>query len=90
MADTRASLFISTPNESWLQAQIDSGEFASRSEVVNDLIRKARENDREAEYIRSKLLASEKSVEKHGWVKEKPNEILDGFKQRARHEETLK
>ncbi|MCG7966317.1 MAG: CopG family transcriptional regulator [Candidatus Thiodiazotropha taylori] len=86
MAGTRASLSISTPNESWLQAQIDSGEFASRSEVVNDLIRKAREKDREAEYIRTKLLASEKSLEEHGWVKETPNEMLDGFKERARRD----
>jgi antitoxin ParD1/3/4 len=86
MAGTRASLSISPPNESWLQAQIDSGEFASRSEVVNDLIRKAREKDREAEYIRTKLLASEKSVEKHGWVEETPSEMLDGFKERARHD----
>lgn len=89
MAGTRASLSISTPNESWLQAQIDSGEFASRSEVVNDLIRKAREKDREAEYIRTKLLASEKSVEEHGWVKETPNEMLDGFKERARHDDKI-
>ncbi|MCG8027382.1 MAG: CopG family transcriptional regulator [Candidatus Thiodiazotropha taylori] len=86
MAGTRASLSISTPNESWLQAQIDSGEFASRSEIVNDLIRKAREKDREAEYIRTKLLASEKSLEEHGWVKETPNEMLDGFKERARRD----
>ncbi|MEW8323740.1 MAG: CopG family transcriptional regulator [Candidatus Thiodiazotropha taylori] len=86
MAGTRASLSISTPNESWLQSQIDSGEFASRSEVVNDLIRKAREKDREAEYIRTKLLASEKSLEEHGWVKETPNEMLDGFKERARRD----
>ncbi|MCG7971918.1 MAG: CopG family transcriptional regulator [Candidatus Thiodiazotropha taylori] len=86
MAGNRASLSILTPNESWLQAQIDSGEFASRSEVVNDLIRKAREKDREAEYIRTKLLASEKSLEEHGWVKETPNEMLNGFKERARHD----
>ncbi|MBV2122197.1 MAG: CopG family transcriptional regulator [Candidatus Thiodiazotropha sp. (ex Ctena orbiculata)] len=86
MAGNRASLPILTPNESWLQAQIDSGEFASRSEVVNDLIRKAREKDREAEYIRTKLLASEKSLEEHGWVKETPNEMLNGFKERARHD----
>ena len=66
MAGARASLSISTRNESWLQTQIDKGEFASRSEVVNDLIRKAREKDREVEYIRTKLIASEKSVEKHG------------------------
>ena len=85
MAGTRASLSISTRNESWLQTQIDKGEFASRSEVVNDLIRKARE----VEYIRTKLIASEKSVEKHGWVTETPNEMLEGFKERARRDGKL-
>ena len=84
MAGTRASLSISTRNESWLQTQIDKGEFASRSEVV-----KAREKDREVEYIRTKLIASEKSVEKHGWVTETPNEMLDGFKERARRDGKL-
>ena len=39
----RASLSISEPNEQWIQEQIDSKEFWSRSEVLNDLIRRARE-----------------------------------------------
>ena len=38
MAGKRASLSISTPNEDRIQGQIASGEFASRSEVVNDLL----------------------------------------------------
>ena len=35
----RADLSISEPNEKWIQAQIDSKTFSSRSEVLNDLIR---------------------------------------------------
>ncbi len=42
MVGTRASLSLSIPNEEWIQGQISSGEFSSRSEVVNDLIRRAR------------------------------------------------
>lgn len=84
MAATRASLSLSKPNESWLQSQIDNGEFASRSEVVNDLIRKAREKDREAEYIRAKLIASEQSVEAQGWVTQTSAEMLEGFKDKVR------
>ena len=42
MPGTRASLSISEPNELWIQNQIDCGEFASRSEVVNDLNTKRR------------------------------------------------
>ena len=55
MAGKRASLSISKPNDSWIQAQIASGEFASRSEVINDLIRRARE----IEVIRARLIAAE-------------------------------
>ncbi|UXD88327.1 ribbon-helix-helix domain-containing protein [Thalassolituus hydrocarboniclasticus] len=61
---TRASLSLTEPNERWIQAQIDSKEFTSRSEVINDLIRKARE----VEDIRARLIAAEMSVAEKGWV----------------------
>lgn len=89
VAGIRASLSISTPNESWLQAQINNGEFASRSEVVNDLIRRAREHNREADYIRTKLIAGEQAAEKHGWVTETPKDMLDAFKENARRDGKL-
>ena len=68
MAGTRASLSISTPNEKWIQGQIASGEFASRSEVVNDLIRRVRE----IEVIRARLIAAEHS----GFSARAPEQIL--------------
>ena len=34
---TRASISISPPNDKWIQGQIESEQFSSRSEVVNDL-----------------------------------------------------
>ena len=85
MAGTRASLSISTPNEKWIQGQIDSGEFASRSEVVNDLIRRARE----IEVIRGRLIAAEQSVVEHGWVTKSPDQMLEGFKEKARQDGKL-
>ena len=39
----RQSISFTPPNDAWLKAQVKSKEFASKSEVVNDLIRKARE-----------------------------------------------
>ena len=51
----RQSISITTPNEAWLKQQIESEEYTSKSEVVNDLTRKAREN----EYIRYKLIGAE-------------------------------
>ena len=78
----RASLSISEPNEKWIQEQINSKEFSSRSEVLNDLIRRARE----IEAIRSRLRASELSALEHGWVAKSSGELLDGFKEKARRD----
>ena len=51
----RQSISFTTPNEAWLKEQVESEEYTSKSEVVNDLIRKAREN----EYILNKLISAE-------------------------------
>jgi antitoxin ParD1/3/4 len=53
---TRQSISFTPPNDEWLKAQVDSEEFTSKSEVVNDLIRKARE----IEFIRAKLIRAER------------------------------
>ena len=81
----RADLSISEPNEKWIQAQIDSKTFSSRSEVLNDLIRRARQT----EAIRERLKAAELSAEEHGWVTKTPEEMLDGFKEKARRDGQL-
>ena len=39
---TRQSISFTTPNNDWLKAQVESEEYTSKSDVVNDLIRKAR------------------------------------------------
>lgn len=76
---TRASLSLSEPNERWVQSQIDSKEFSSRSEVINDLIRKARE----VEEIRQRLIASELAVAEKSWVTTSQEAMLNGFRERA-------
>jgi antitoxin ParD1/3/4 len=42
----RQSISFTPPNEEWLRAQVESQEYTSKSDVVNDLIRKAREIER--------------------------------------------
>lgn len=81
----RQSISFTPPNDDWLKAQVDSQEYTSKSEVVNDLIRKAREIER----IRAKLLAAEQSVAEHGWVVQTSEEMLDGFKEKARRDSKL-
>ena len=57
----RASISITPPNDAWIKSQIDSEEFSSRSDVVNDLIRKARKEQDEIEAIRLALIKGEES-----------------------------
>lgn len=58
---SRQSISFTPPNDDWLKAQVESQEFASKSEVVNDLIRKARRRQQEMDYIRVKLIEGEQS-----------------------------
>ncbi len=73
---TRQSISLTSPNDQWLKALVDSEEFKSKSEIVNDLIRKAREN----EAIRSHLIQAEKS----GFTQQNQAEILSEIKNEAR------
>jgi antitoxin ParD1/3/4 len=69
---SRQSISLTEPNNEWLTRLVESKEYSSKSEIVNDLIRKARENDREIEYIRMKLALAEKS----GFTDKSAAEIL--------------
>ncbi|MCK5519301.1 MAG: type II toxin-antitoxin system ParD family antitoxin [Alphaproteobacteria bacterium] len=80
---TRQSISLTSPNDEWLRTQIASEEYGSKSEVVNDLIRKARKEQQEMEYIRSRLISAEQS----GTVEQSRNEMLAEFKQRIRHDD---
>jgi antitoxin ParD1/3/4 len=51
----RQSISFTTPNDEWLRANVESEEYVSTSDVVNDLIRKAQEN----EAIRARLMQAE-------------------------------
>ncbi|MCP5443655.1 MAG: CopG family transcriptional regulator [Chromatiaceae bacterium] len=71
----RQSISLTRPNDAWLKSLVDSEEYASKSEVVNDLIRKARE----IETIRARLIAAEQS----GFIKQSRSEILAEIKDEA-------
>ncbi|MES2587554.1 MAG: type II toxin-antitoxin system ParD family antitoxin [Bacteroidota bacterium] len=58
---TRQSISLSEPNDQWLKNQIASKEYASKSELVNDLIRQARNQEKQIDLIRLKLEKAEKS-----------------------------
>ncbi|MCD6331935.1 MAG: hypothetical protein J7L89_01555, partial [Bacteroidales bacterium] len=68
----RQSISFSKPNNEWLKAQVDNEEYSSKSELVNDLIRQARKQQVQIDWIRAKLEMSEKS----GFTKETKEQIL--------------
>jgi len=68
----RQSISFSKPNDEWLKAQVDNQEYSSKSELVNDLIRQARKQQAQIDWIRAKLDKSERS----GFTYETKEEIL--------------
>ena len=77
----RQSISLTTPNDSWLNSQVESQEYSSKSEVVNDLIRRARAQQKEIEFIRAKLIKSENS----GFVTQTAEEMRAEFKEELRN-----
>jgi antitoxin ParD1/3/4 len=68
----RQSISFTQPNDEWLKAQVDKKEYSSKSELVNDLIRQARKQQVEINWIRAKL----EKAENGGFTSESKNEIL--------------
>ncbi len=58
---SRQSITFTKPNDEWLKTQVDSQEYSSKSEVINDLIRQARKQHVELDWIRAKLDKAEES-----------------------------
>jgi len=72
----RQSISFTKPNDAWLKAQVDNQEYSSKSELINDLIRQARKQQVQIDWIRAKLDRSEKS----GFTENTREEILNQSK----------
>ena len=57
----RQSISFTQPNDEWLKSQVDTQEYSSKSELVNDLIRQARNQQIEIDWIKAKLDKAENS-----------------------------
>ena len=57
----RQSISFTEQNDKWLKAQVESKEYSSKSELVNDLIRQARNTQKKIDYIRMRLEKAESS-----------------------------
>ena len=68
----RQSISFTEPNDEWLKARINSKEYSSKSELVNDLIRQARHQQQQIDIVRMKL----EKAEIGGFTTDSKNEIL--------------
>ncbi|ABV95808.2 hypothetical antitoxin (plasmid) [Dinoroseobacter shibae DFL 12 = DSM 16493] len=76
----RQTITISEPNHAWLQARVDSGEFKTQTEAVNDALRRAREIENGVEEIRARLIRAEQ----RGFTDMTPDQILEQSKKELR------
>ncbi len=75
---TRQSISFTKPNDDWLKNQLDKKEYSSKSELVNDLIRQARGQQVQIDWIKAKIEKAEKS----GFTDESKERILAQSKSR--------
>ncbi len=68
----RQSISFTQPNDEWLKDQVDTKEYSSKSELINDLIRQARKQQRQIDWISSKLERAEQS----GFTNDSKKQIL--------------
>lgn len=72
----RQSISFTEPNDQWLKTQVDNKEYSSKSELVNDLIRQARNQQAQIDWIRVKIEKAENS----GFTSDSRAQILDQAK----------
>jgi antitoxin ParD1/3/4 len=82
----RQSISFTTPNSKWLKSKIEvEGEYSSNSELVNELVRKARRQEAELDFIRAKITQAEQS----GFTDQSRETVLSEFKEDARRDGKL-
>lgn len=69
---TRQSISFTKPNNDWLKDQVNSEEYTSKSELINDLVRQARKQQDQVDFVRTKLEKSENS----GFTEDSKEQIL--------------
>ena len=77
----RQSITFTRPIDEWLKSQVENEEYSSKSELVNDLVRQARNQNAEINWIRAKLERAEKS----GFTTDTKEEILNQSKSQLKN-----
>ena len=68
----RQSISFTKPNDEWLKNQVNKTEYSSNSGLVNDLIRQARKQQVQIDWISAKL----EKAENRGFINNSKEQIL--------------
>jgi antitoxin ParD1/3/4 len=74
----RQSISFTRPNDDWLKTQVENEEYSSKSELINDLVRQARNQQAQIDWIKARLEDAEES----GFTSDTKNQILKESKAR--------
>ena len=69
---SKQSKTFTHPNAEWLKSQVESKENSSKNELINDLVRQARKQQGQIDWIRAKIERAEES----GFTNDGREEIL--------------
>lgn len=75
----RQSISFTDPNDEWLKKQIEGKEYSSKSELINDLVRQARSQQKQVDWLRMKINKAEQS----GFTNDRREEFLQIARQRS-------
>ena len=76
----RQKITVNESNDRWMKEKIQGNEYASKSELINDLIRRQRELEEERNWLRNELIKGEES----GISTKTMAEILEEAKKRSK------
>ena len=79
----RQTITVNEPNDQWMKEKIQGNEYSSKSELINDLIRRQRELEEERVWLRNELIKGEES----GISTKTMAEILEEAKKRSKDRE---
>lgn len=85
MPMVKKSITVTDQQEQWLQSQMASGNYGTDSEIIREALREKQMRMAEVEAIRAKLIAAEQS----GFSDKTPEQMLAGFKDKARQDGKL-
>jgi len=85
MPMVKKSITLTNQQDERIQAEIAAGNYGTDSEYIREAIREKQSRMDEIDYIRAKLIRAEQS----GFVDKTQEEMLEGFKQKARQDGKL-